>query len=1149
MRNPVESLPSSLSIEEAVDTINAICAPAERLKTGIEALKHAGMQNELAALISLINRDFENALKFAPQFVSASKRFINVINELSLESNIPVALTSILEDMDSAIRPSVLEHALEKMIIQASSKSNKSGKIMDNKVSLKNVAKQVREIVNNSELIETLSTLQNENFSQYLDKLNELDENIKALISLQDILVIISNDDKLSVKSTKILAILKNMPNILEVLANAENEQLKQFLDNNIFNDLDILKIFVIGNLKNNPEYSIHKSQYEDSIFAIDTATPYAACCDIILRVGNLPPNYEQPNHGTKTGLNLSKTSNQKLFSGFILKDVIFTRIGSDGNPLGHDDKDATHLLLPVTDPDYQHTIPLEISMQKIVKDLQESNGQPGDLIVESYDEGYLTLRYIQGDTFHGYTGPIVIDLTARNSNKDEILYSRTWYGFEMQELKNNKPVALSEVPQEIYEAAFSYVVPVYTFHDASEQSDEMQPMLVNSQVKGFLKPIYAFANVVQNPEELTAEIKKQLNAGTILSDVKFHLENMHQYATRKNILDFFKIKVRKFFKNTSEYKALKAQVETAVHAIDSSVELNTDEKNEQISIIREKYKSDLAKLEQQFQNRLDKDLLIVLNAGAKIVVGDHDTLARGCPNVLLTPELQEFTTIRNTFVPGENIQALTQAMYDYFDILKYCSLPESTLHNLLRNIDSAKEIMSDFALSRAGCINAHQFMQNQLINYAFKAQEAFYAEQSYHVGLQAALDTALHEFSQNTILAKDVETRAKALYVEFQKEAGVTLPAIIQDEINVHLTRHVKRALGLGNTQGYQIPHPQKDFHIDEYFRHGDEAENPYGCNYAGAWLLMSNGHWISGTNQESLAQLMTVSNLLERSYIDNNYGADMNAGWGLVIERQLQLGQPVKAKTHLNYLSWKVEQKLQANEPVLTTELINYNKWKMIQLTELQKKNKQMIMTPGWANVIEKILEQRLELNEHIYSLYSQWKSLNSTLFTIQEEPGALEEKFNEPDESTHLLSHYNYSRYSGVHSVRELELTELLSQDSASYNLVNVQDLDIDADAVLLNDRLWNSLMDEAQGKVKVTRQRSDDAKAGAPMQTPEKKGHKRRQPSVDLRKGAATTLHRRPASFFGKAQLDKIDESKQSFDESKQSEEQGSPKHKG
>lgn len=1048
---------SSQSIEEAVYLLNNKLGEDEKLNIGIDALKHAGMQNELAALIALINRDFENALRFAPEFVSGSELFIDVLNNLDKESNLSNEIEKALGAIDRKVIPSVLSYALEKIIIKATPKKSVTGKFIEStkEKELRNIAKRARELLNN----------------------DEIDNIINTIISY----------DSLSLKSSTILTITKSMGNIVEWLEelSQQDEDIKNLVQD-ISNNEDLSKILVISSFINNSDYSLTESQYQELIDQAEQQNPYAACCDIILRVGN-PPNYNQPGHGTKTGLNLSKTSNQKLFTGYILKDPVFTRIGPDGYPIGHDEKDAKHLALPITDHEYQHTIPLKISMQQIVKDLKTSNGKPGDLTVEAYQDGYLIVRYIQGESFHGYDGQIILDLKARNTKRDEILYSRTWDRFEMDELKSNQPEVLSMVPPEVYEEAFSYVIPLYT----------TKPQQHNSVDHLALEPIHAFANVVQNVEELKDEIKRQVEAKTISSQIMQKIGEAPVRVTRKNVLNFFLARSSRFFRSSPEMQNLKTNFDNERVAIKQNTDLSESEKKQQLSILKEKFENDKANLEKEFQHVLDKELETVLNAGAKIVVGDHDTLARGCPHVLFTEQLQEFTVIRNTFAPGDSISKLTAAMYDYFDILKYCSIPGSTLYNLLRSIDTVKDIMPEFALNRAGCINAHQFMQNQLINYAFKAQEeAFYAEKKYKEGLQYALDAALNEFNFDKSRNEEIVARAQELYQPFKK----ALPKIVQSELDSHLARHVQHALQISDRQNdYKIPHPQKDFYIDEYFRHGDEAENPYGCNYAGAWLLMSSGRWISGKTQESLAELMYISDLLERSYIDNNYGADMNAGWGLVIERQLQLHQPVKSKTHLNYLSWKVEKRLENNEPVSINELLSYNKWKMIQIKK--SKNKQMPMTSGWARVIEKIIEHREEIDHSIYSLYIDWQKANFAQSQIQEEKDELEEKYNEDhiDERTHLLAGVSRQRY--VESDSQLFSTE----ETQNYETGAVND----------DSNLWNTLLDDVEGVVKVVEQVNSDNHVEKETAIP-RKGDRRRS-SRDV-SDKSTTMHTRYPSYY-------------------------------
>ena len=129
----------------------------------------------------------------------------------------------------------------------------------------------------------------------------------------------------------------------------------------------------------------------------------------IILRAGS-PPVYNQK-RGPKTGLNLTKTSNQGFFKGSLAAEEQFTRIDSKtGKPKGHDKKDTDHLKLNIKDPNYQHTVALPITMLDILKEIN-----CGDLEVLSYDaeKQRLSLGYCKNKGNPNFKGQFLIDLVS----------------------------------------------------------------------------------------------------------------------------------------------------------------------------------------------------------------------------------------------------------------------------------------------------------------------------------------------------------------------------------------------------------------------------------------------------------------------------------------------------------------------------------------------------------------------------------------------------------------------------------------------------------------------------------------------------------------------------------------------------------------
>ena len=210
----------------------------------------------------------------------------------------------------------------------------------------------------------------------------------------------------------------------------------------------------------------------------------------IILRAGN-PPVYNRP-RGPKSGLNLSKTSNQGFFKGAIAADLQFTR--KEGSKLrGHDAKDADHLKKSVKEDTYQHTVQLSVTTRDILREV----GPGGDLKVLGYnsDTGQLRLAFKEGRHPENYKGQFVLDL---KSGKDEPqFYSRPWDRPEQDPNWDpakkiiHKPTELEAIPDEVYEQIF---LQNFNLNYSDNQSTSPTPEE--------LKPAKVLANTPRTPKE-----------------------------------------------------------------------------------------------------------------------------------------------------------------------------------------------------------------------------------------------------------------------------------------------------------------------------------------------------------------------------------------------------------------------------------------------------------------------------------------------------------------------------------------------------------------------------------------------------------------------------------------------------------------------
>lgn len=148
----------------------------------------------------------------------------------------------------------------------------------------------------------------------------------------------------------------------------------------------------------------------------------------IVFRAGN-PPIYDRP-RAPKSGLNLSKTSNQGFFKGTIPEnDTLFSRleeISQEINgqkkatqvPRKHDEKDKKRLK-----DNAQHTTVLPIRLRDMIRELDKD----GDLIMLPFTSGDTQMRfeYKKGKGPPGFKGEFIINLDQ--GNKFISRESRAW--------------------------------------------------------------------------------------------------------------------------------------------------------------------------------------------------------------------------------------------------------------------------------------------------------------------------------------------------------------------------------------------------------------------------------------------------------------------------------------------------------------------------------------------------------------------------------------------------------------------------------------------------------------------------------------------------------------------------------------------------
>ncbi len=321
----------------------------------------------------------------------------------------------------------------------------------------------------------------------------------------------------------------------------------------------------------------------------------------------------------------------------------------------------------------------------------------------------------------------------------------------------------------------------------------------------------------------------------------------------------------------------------------------------------------------------------------ALITTGDWDGLALGHP-----PDLNEvFSKVYNTFdvVNGLSEQtALCTASIDYFNELKHDSRIQGTeLGQLIASIENPKVLFSDFSLERAGCITPHEFLYEQLINYSYRDKiNSAYGNNRSNDAIQKAMNKALEYVHSNQFVNHDEPFKtcfdiAQSAYENQVKERRKSMVNPDWAAANnaswksidlEHLGKHLKKALE-HPTKPYIVPDVNHDHNVHDLFQHGFDMRNPYGSNLEGAWLLITNeGSVVYGDTQEQLCDVLLIEGFLEHNVFPVNHGADMNAGWGEVVMKQLELGQPVSEKTLEQYDLWKSKKFKSRFQDLLPTE-----------------------------------------------------------------------------------------------------------------------------------------------------------------------------------------------------------------------------------
>ena len=553
--------------------------------------------------------------------------------------------------------------------------------------------------------------------------------------------------------------------------------------------------------------------------------------CALILRAG-APPQYNK-RRGSKSGVNLSKTSNQSLFKGALTAEERFSRLEENNNYRPHHEKDKAHLSLPPSHPEYQHTMPLDINMHDILRE----TGPNGDLQILGFnkDTGILRLAYKEG---HGpkkddFKGQFVINLNT--GDKSPQFYSRAWdkpdqsAGWNAEKKIINKPEHLSEIPDKLYEQVFNQSFKV-------NYTEQQTPDISNAEIKK--------ATVFANRPRDAVDFKKSMGS-------------KHPY-----------------YQEIKDYNSLPQILR----------KLGSMEDGEAV-------------------------ILEVYNKSGSIVAGDWDGLALSHP-----PGLDKnYTKTFNTFAVGReglrNKADLLTYADEYLDKLKAdvalkiaAQEPLSNFDLKIQSLSSITEIVSDFALARAGCITAHEFVFQQVLNHAYRDEKNAHYGDKYDINAtQNVFNDLLQENNSGKLLTTET--------IKEKLQGQLKLPQVALARLASHIESHLNAALIQGKSD-YVLPHLDYDMNVHDLYQHGFDMRNPYGSNMEGPWLLVAaDGGVLYGTKQEQLIEVLLTGDFLKENPIDVNHGAMMNKGWNRVIEKQIELKQNVPPETMEKYVAYNRE------------------------------------------------------------------------------------------------------------------------------------------------------------------------------------------------------------------------------------------------
>jgi hypothetical protein len=296
-----------------------------------------------------------------------------------------------------------------------------------------------------------------------------------------------------------------------------------------------------------------------------------------------------------------------------------------------------------------------------------------------------------------------------------------------------------------------------------------------------------------------------------------------------------------------------------------------------------------------------EKEIQSLYDECGLVTTGDWDGAVLGEPIHL--PE--KFRHVYHTFSQTnarQEMRGLLNASKEYFNYLKSDpKIKDTPLGRLLESIKDPIVLFSEFAITRAGSITPHEFVYEQLVNYAYRdEQNEAYGNAQSRPAMQEAMNIVLEDLSKNpTLTFEEFSQKAFQIY----HKQGIHTQKAWQTNADHHFNAHLQIAFKQHATS-YIVPNISYDHNVHDLFQHGFDMRNPYGGDLNGAWsMVTNNGLVIYGETEEKLIEVLLLEGFLETNQITVNPHL-IPKKYDVALMSSIE-GQMEKAKPNTVYLS----------------------------------------------------------------------------------------------------------------------------------------------------------------------------------------------------------------------------------------------------